>query len=58
VHLLYFLIVVSVDEFDINSIDGFVKGICELHPKLEGEETECYYGDVCKMEVSGDYKTL
>jgi hypothetical protein len=53
-----FLIVVSVDEFDINSIDGFVKGICELHPKLEGEEPECYCGDVCKMEVSGDYKTL
>jgi hypothetical protein len=29
-----------------------------LHPKLEGEEPECYCGDVCKMEVSGDYKTL
>jgi hypothetical protein len=30
----------------------------ELHLKLEGEEPECYCGDICKMEVSGDYKTL
>jgi hypothetical protein len=30
----------------------------ELHPKPEGEEPECYCGDVRKMEVSGDYKTL
>jgi hypothetical protein len=29
-----------------------------LHPKPEGEEPECYCGDICKMEVSGDYKTL
>jgi hypothetical protein len=29
-----------------------------LHPKLEGEEPECYCGDICKMEVSGEYKTL
>jgi hypothetical protein len=29
-----------------------------LHPKLEGEKSECYCGDVYKMEVSGDYKTL
>jgi hypothetical protein len=28
-----------------------------LHPKLEGEDLECFCGDVCKM-VSGDYKTL
>jgi hypothetical protein len=32
--------------------------MCELDPKLEGAEPECYCGDVCKMEVSGDYKTL
>jgi hypothetical protein len=29
-----------------------------LHWKPEGPEPECYCGDVCKMEVSGDYKTL
>jgi hypothetical protein len=29
-----------------------------LHLKSEGEEPECYCGDVCKMVVSGDYKTL
>jgi hypothetical protein len=29
-----------------------------LHLKPEGEESECYYGDVYKMQVSGDYKTL
>jgi hypothetical protein len=29
-----------------------------LHLKPEGEEPECYCCDVCKMEVSGDYKTL
>jgi hypothetical protein len=51
------LIVVSIDELDIDSIDGFEKGMCELHPKPEGEEHECYCGDVCKLEVSGDYKT-
>jgi hypothetical protein len=26
-----------------------------FHPKSEGEEPECYYDDICKMEVSGDY---
>jgi hypothetical protein len=29
-----------------------------LHLKPGGEEPECYCGDVCKMDVSGDYKTL
>jgi hypothetical protein len=29
-----------------------------LHSKPEGEEPECYYGDICKMEVADDYKTL
>jgi hypothetical protein len=29
-----------------------------LHPKPEGDEPEYYSGDVCKMKVSGDYKTL
>jgi hypothetical protein len=29
-----------------------------LHPKQEGEKLECYCGGVCKMQVSGDYKTL
>jgi hypothetical protein len=29
-----------------------------LHPKPEGEEPECYCGDVCKIEVSSDYKTF
>jgi hypothetical protein len=52
------LIVVFIDELDIDSIDGFEKIMLGLHPKPEGEEPECYYGDVCKMQVSGDYKTL
>jgi hypothetical protein len=51
-------IVVSVDELDVDSIDGFEKGMAVLHPKPEDPEPECYCGDVYKMEVSGDYKTL
>jgi hypothetical protein len=50
--------VLSIDDNDINSIDGFDKGAPGLHPKPEGEEPECYCYDVCKMKVSGDYKTL
>jgi hypothetical protein len=30
----------------------------KLHPKPEGEELECYCGDIYKMHVLGDYKTL
>jgi hypothetical protein len=52
------LIVVFVDDFNIDSIDGFDKGMPGLYPKPEGEKLECYCGGVCKMEVSGDYKTL
>jgi hypothetical protein len=52
------LIVVFVDDFNIDSIDGFDKGMPGLYPKPEGEKPECYCGGVCKMEVSGDYKTL
>jgi hypothetical protein len=29
-----------------------------LHPKPEGEPPECFYGDPCKMNMSGDYKTM
>jgi hypothetical protein len=39
-------------------IDGFAKGMARLHPKPEGPDPESYCGDVYKMEVSGDYKTL
>jgi hypothetical protein len=52
------LVVVCIDEHDINSIDGYEKIIPGLHPKPEGELPECFCGDVCKMQVSGDYKTL
>jgi hypothetical protein len=52
------LIVVFNDELDIDSIDEFQNGMAALHPKPEGGESECYCGDVCKMEVSVDYKTL
>jgi hypothetical protein len=51
-------IVVPNDELDIDAINEFVKGMHGLHMKLEGEDPECYCGDVCKMEVSDDYKTL
>jgi hypothetical protein len=50
------LIVVFIDELDIDSIDGFQKGMAALHEA--NEELECYCGDVYKMEVSGDYKSL
>jgi hypothetical protein len=39
------VIVVCIDELDIDSIDGFGKGMASLHPKPDGEEPECYYGD-------------
>jgi hypothetical protein len=52
------LVVVFIDELDIDSIDGFEKTMPRLHLKPEGEELKCYYGDVCNMQVSGDYKTL
>jgi hypothetical protein len=57
--ICYILFVaVSLDELDIDSIDGFEKTMPRLHWKPEGEELECYYGDICKMQMSGDYKTL
>jgi hypothetical protein len=56
--ICYLLIVVSIDELGIDSINGFQKGMPRLHPKLEGEEPEYYCGDICKMEVSSYYKTL
>jgi hypothetical protein len=52
------LVVVCIDEHDIDSIGGYEKIIPGLHPKPEGELPECFCGDVCKMQVSGDYKTL
>jgi hypothetical protein len=52
------LVVVCIDEHDIDSIDGYEKTMPKFHPKLEGEPLECFCGDVCKMQVSGDYKTL
>jgi hypothetical protein len=50
--------VVPDDELDIDALDEFAKGIPNLHLKLEGEEPECFCGDICKMMVLGDYKTL
>jgi hypothetical protein len=52
------LVVVCIDEHDIDSIDGYEKIIPGLHSKPEGELSECFCGDACKMQVSGDYKTL
>jgi hypothetical protein len=53
-----FLVVVSIDDHDIDAIDGFVKTMPGFHLKPESEVPECYCGDPCKMNVSGDYKTL
>jgi hypothetical protein len=53
-----FLLVVFIDDCDIDAIDGFAKTMPGLHPKPEGEVPDCYCGDPCKMNVSGDYKTL
>jgi hypothetical protein len=52
------LVVVFIDELDIDSINRFEKTMPGLHPKLESGELECYCGDICKMQVSGDCKTL
>jgi hypothetical protein len=52
------LVVVCIDEHDIDSIDGYEKTIPRLHPKPEDEPPKCFCGDVCKMQVLGDYKTL
>jgi hypothetical protein len=35
-----------------------VKDMRGLHPKPEGKDPECFYDDICKMEVSSDYKTM
>ena len=56
--VMSFITVVPDEELDIDALDGFTKGMRGLHPKPEGEDPECFCGDVCKMEVSGDYKTL
>jgi hypothetical protein len=45
-------------ELNINMLDNFAKAIPELHPKPEGSYPTCFCGDTCKIEVSGDYKTL
>jgi hypothetical protein len=53
-----FLVLVSLDDRDIDAIDGFAKTMPRLHSKPEGEVLECYCSDPCKMNLSGDYKTL
>jgi hypothetical protein len=53
-----FHIVVPIIDRDIDAIDRFARTMPGLHPKPEGEVSECYCGDPCKMNVSGDYKTL
>jgi hypothetical protein len=50
--------VVPDDELNIDALDGFAKAMRGLHLKPEGEDPEYFCGDVCKMEVSGDYETL
>jgi hypothetical protein len=50
--------IVPDDELGIDELDGFAKGMHGLHLKPEGEDPECFCGDIYKMEVSGDYKTL
>jgi hypothetical protein len=50
--------VVPDDELDIDALDGYAKTMGGLHPNPEGESSECFCGDVCKMEVSDDYKTM
>jgi hypothetical protein len=53
-----FLVVVSIDDRGIDSVDGFAKTMLGLHPKPEGEVPECYCDDPCKTNMLGDYKTL
>jgi hypothetical protein len=50
--------IVPDDKLDIDALDVFAKGMHELHLKPNGEDPECFCGDTCKMEVSGDYRTL
>jgi hypothetical protein len=52
------LVVVFINEHNIDSIDRFEKTIPELYLKPEGDKLKCYCGDVCKMQVSVDYKSL
>jgi hypothetical protein len=50
--------IVLDDELDIDALDRYAKAMHGLHLKPDGEEPECFCGEICKMEVSGDYKTL
>jgi hypothetical protein len=43
------VVVVFIDKLNIDLIDGFEKTMLGLHPKPEGPEPECYYGDVCNI---------
>jgi hypothetical protein len=57
--ICYILVtVVPDDELDIDALDRFVKDMRRLHLKPVGEDPKCFCGDVCTMEVPGDYKTL
>jgi hypothetical protein len=58
VHLISFFTIVPDDELDVDALDGYGEAMHILHLKPEGDEPECLCGDVCKMEVLGDYKTL
>jgi hypothetical protein len=57
---IYYLVFTALpnDELDIDMLDGIAKCMPKLHLKPQGKDTTCFCGDTCKMEVSGDYKTL
>jgi hypothetical protein len=56
---IYYLLftIVPDDELDIDTLDGFSKGMHELHLKPQGKDPKCFCGDTCKVEMSGDNKT-
>jgi hypothetical protein len=58
VQLFYVFTVVPDDELDIDALDRYAKTMCGLHPKPEGESPESFCGDIFKMEVSDNYKTI
>ena len=53
-----FFTLVPDEELDIDSLEGYANGCVGMHPKPDGPYSTCFCGDTCKMNVSGDYKTL
>jgi hypothetical protein len=50
--ICYLLFTAVLDDvLDIDTLDGFAKLMRELYLKPQGEDSEYFSGDTCKMEV-------